>query len=153
METCSGQDQNSNDPPFFITITSVTAQDVTVAFHLCLSGGVETSGDICVTGDHDEITNWGSGVVMAQECPDTSANVYTVDVLFAAGSNPSVQYKYRKDGCETWESTGNHTFDIDDSNPEMDVPIDSWEYQTMDCPSCDTPVDKSSWGTVKTLYR
>lgn len=153
MSTCEGQDQGSNDPPFLLPITTMTAQDVTVTFHLCLSGGAETSGDICVTGDHDEITNWGSGVTMVQECPGDSPNVYTVDVLFASGSNPAVNYKYRKDACETWESTGNHAFTIDDAGPTQDLPTDSWEFQTIDCPPCETPVDEATWGTVKALYR
>jgi hypothetical protein len=153
MSTCDGQDQSSNDPPFALPITSVTAQDVTVTFHLCLSGGVETTGAICVSGDHVELTNWGSGAAMSQECPGDSPNVYTVDVLFASGGNPSVNYKYRKDDCAGWEATGNRQFTIDDSGSTMDLPMDSWEFQTIDCPPCETPIDETTWGTVKALYR
>ncbi|MFH1690899.1 MAG: carbohydrate-binding module family 20 domain-containing protein [Candidatus Eisenbacteria bacterium] len=151
--TCSGQDQNANDPPFLLPITEVTAQDVTVTFHMCLPTAVESSGEICVTGNHAELTSWGSGVVMEQECPGVSPRMFVVDVLFAAGSNPSVQYKFRKDACTTWEGTGNHTFAIDDAGATMDLALDSWEFQTADCPDCETPVEESTWGTVKALYR
>jgi hypothetical protein len=151
--TCTGQDQNGDDPPFLLPITSVTSQDVTVNFHLCLSGGAETTGDICVTGNHAEITNWGNGVPMVLECPDDSPRTYITSVMFAAGSNPGVEYKYRKDACETWESVGNRSFTINDAAPTMDLAVDSWENQTNDCPECLTPVEESTWGTVKSLYK
>ncbi|MBN2564996.1 MAG: hypothetical protein JXB46_04740, partial [Candidatus Eisenbacteria bacterium] len=74
--TCAGQDQNSNDPPFLLPITAVTSQDVMVNFHLCLTAAVETSGDVCVTGNHPELTNWGDGVPMVLECPGDSPKTY-----------------------------------------------------------------------------
>jgi len=150
---CYGQDQNGNDPNFFLPITVVTSRDVTVTFHLCLTEGVTTSGDVCVTGSAPELTSWGDGVTMVQTCPSLSPNLYEVDVLFPAGSNPFVEYKYKKDDCVTWESTGNHSFTIDDSGTTQDLPLDGWEWNTPDCPDCPTAVDGASWGTIKALYR
>ena len=150
---CYGQDQNLNNPNFFLPITAVTAQDVTVRFHLCLTAGVTTTGDVCVTGGHPALTDWGSGVVMVQSCPSLSPNLYQVDVLFAAGSNPYVEYKYRKDDCVTWESDPNHSFTIDDSGPTQDLWVDGWEFNTPDCPDCPTATEPVQWGTIKALYR
>jgi hypothetical protein len=83
----------------------------------------------------------------------TSPKYYEVDVLFGTGSNPSVDYKYKKDGCGTWEGTGNHNFAIDDTAPVQILWVDGWEYNTPDCASCATPVNSSTWGQIKALYR
>jgi hypothetical protein len=153
-DTCYGGDQCSNGPNFFLPITEVTSQDVTVTFHMCLTSGVETSGDVCITGSAPELTSWGSGVPMSLSCPSCDSKLYQVDVLFPAGSSPYVEYKYRKDGCVTWEGTGNHSFTIDDTNPTYDLPYaDGWEYITPDCSGCTSATEKAKWGTIKALYR
>jgi hypothetical protein len=148
-----GGDQCSNPPPFYLNITAATRVDVTVKFRLCLSDGAETTGDVCVTGDHNELTNWGNGILMFTPCPGPSPKYYEVEVLFPAGSNPAVLYKYRKDGCNTWEGNGNHTFVIDDSSSHQVLPIDGWEYVSPDCPPCPTAVESTTWGKIKALYR
>jgi hypothetical protein len=132
----------------------VTQQAVAVTFHLCLSGDTVTSGAVCVTGNHDEITQWGNGVPMDLTCPDLSPKLYEVTVTFAAGSAPFVEYKYKKDDCGTWEDGGNHSFTIDDSGPTMDLPyVDGWSGIEPDCPPCTSPVEDTSWGTIKAIYR
>ena len=141
------QDQCGNNPNFFLPIAQVTSQDVTVRFHLCLTSAFETSGDVCVTGGHAALTNWGSGVPMSLTCP----KLYQVDVLFPAGSNPYVEYKYRKDGCATWENGGNHSFMINDSSAFQDLWIDGWEFNNPDCQPSGT--EQATWGAVKALYR
>ena len=146
-------DQNDNPPNFFLPITAVLAQDVTVTFTMCLTAGFETTGNVCVVGSGGELGDWSAGIVMGQLCPDVSPNLYTTDVTFLAGSNPYREYKYQKDECATWESTGNHTFTIDDSSPTMELAIDGWEYNTPDCPDCATPVEEASWGVIKALYK
>ncbi len=148
-----GNDQCSNSPPFYINIGQGTEIDVTVRFRLCLTEGVETSGDVCVTGGHPALTDWGVGVLMSRPCEIVSPKYYEVDVLFPMGSSPSVDYKYKKDGCATWEGTGNHNFTIDDSAPVQVLWVDGWEYITPDCPECPTAVDASTWGKIKTLFR
>jgi hypothetical protein len=124
-----------------------------VRSHLCLTTGVTTTGDVCVTGSPPELTGWGTAVTMLQTCPVLSPNLYQADVLFPAGSNPYVEYKYRKDDCETWESTGNHSFTIDDSGGNQDVWTDGWEWNAPNCPDCPTATEPVQWGTIKALYR
>jgi len=153
MAECYGNDQWGNPPNFFLPITAVTAQDVMVKFHLCLPNGIDSFFDVCVTGSHPALTNWGGGVLMHFTCQQASPKLYEVDVLFPAGSNPYIEYKYKKDDCNTWEGTGNHSFVINDSAPTQNLSIDGWEYMTPDCPECPTPVNGASWGIIKALYR
>jgi hypothetical protein len=159
--TYSGaQDQNGNNPPFKLVVTQTLSQDVLVYFFLCMppEGDPEydpSPGEICITGDHAEITNWGAGVPMAQPCPQSSPRFYQVSVLFHAGDNPSVQYKYRKQGCSIWEPGGNHSVFIDDSSSIWYVPwVDHWGYyQGADCPLCGVGVENSTWGKIKGIYK
>ena len=152
MAECYGTDQAGNPPNFFLPITEVTAQDVLVTFQICIPEG--SAGDVCVTGSDPAITNWGQpGVLMTQPCPAQSPNLYDITVTFAAGANPYVQYKYQKDDCATWDCDPNHEFVIDDSGPTQTLPLDTWCWGTPDCPACGSPVEESSWGTVKALYR
>ena len=71
-----------------------------------------------------------------------------------AGSNPYVEYKFKKDDCVTWEEGDNHSFTIDDTNPTYEIPwVDGWQYITPDCPGCATATEQTEWGTIKALYR
>ena len=152
MAECYGTDQAGNAPNFFLPITAVTATDVLVTFQLCISEG--SAGDVCVTGSAPELTSWSQpGVYMGQPCPAVSPNLYEVTILFPAGSNPYVEYKYQKDDCSAWDCDPNHTFVIDDSGPSQTLGIDSWCWGTVDCVECGSPVEDASWGTVKSLYR
>lgn len=136
-----------------ISTQVVTQQDVTVTFTVCLPDSVTTTGGVCVIGSHSAIGGWGTGVDMMQPCAVASPGLWTVNVMFPAGSDPFVEYKYKKDGCATWENTGNHSFSIDDSAPAQLLPVDGWEYITPMCPDCSSPVEDSSWGQIKGLYR
>ena len=131
----------------------VTQQDVLVTFTVCLPDSVDSFFDVCVTGSHASLTNWGFGILMGQPCPDIQAKLWTVDVMFPAGSDPFVEYKYKKDDCQTWESTWNHAFSIDDSSPTQILLPDVWEYLATECPDCTSPVEDASWGTIKSIYR
>jgi hypothetical protein len=132
----------------------VTQQDVTVTFTVCLPDSVTTTGGLCVIGGADALGNWTVGVDMWQPCPDLSPGLWIVDnVTFPAGSDPFVEYKYKKDDCATWESTGNHSFSIDDAAPTQVLPIDGWEYITPECPDCSSPVEDATWGTIKSIFR
>lgn len=147
------QDQNGNDPNFFLPITEVTSQNVTVTFTMCL-GDIDSFFDVCVTGGHPALTDWGTGVLMGQPCPGVSPKLYQVDVMFPAGSNPYIQYKYRKDDCDTWDCDPNHELTIDDSGPTMTLPWDAWCWGDPGyCPDCASPVEESTWGMIKGLYR
>jgi hypothetical protein len=161
MTTYTGaKDQWNNDPPFKLVITQTLSQDVMVTFFMCMppEGDPEfdpAPGEVCITGDHPEITNWGAGVPMTQICPSYSPRFYQVSVLFLAGDNPSVQYKYRKQGCSIWEPGGNHSVFISDASPVFYVPwVDHWGYYSgPDCPLCGVGVETSTWGQIKQIYR
>jgi hypothetical protein len=150
---CYGNDQAGNPPNFFLPITEVTARNVDVTFTMCL-GDIDSFFDVCVTGSHPELTTWGSGVVMGQPCPDVSPKLYQVTVMFPAGSNPYVQYKYRINDCVDWDCDPNHEFTIDDSGDSMELPWDAWCWgDPFYCPDCASPVEESTWGMIKGLYR
>jgi hypothetical protein len=154
------QDQNGNDPPFKLNVTQTLGRDVMVYFFMCMPPEDDPeydpeAGGVCITGDHTEITNWGSGIPMMQPCTAFSPRFYQVGVLFLAGDNPSVQYKYRKHDCDVWEPGGNHSVFIDDTNSTFYVPwVDHWGYYTgPDCPLCGIGVTPSTWGEIKQIYR
>jgi hypothetical protein len=55
---------------------------------------------------------------------------YTVDVLFPAGSNASVEFKFtRNDNSKAWqwEGIGNRSLTINDSEPTQTVDLYSWD--------------------------
>jgi len=120
---------NFNVPFVGYNIVDVLPNDVTVSFTMCL-GEATTSGGVCVIGSAPEIGAWGTGVPMT----DDGGGLYTVDVVFPAGSNPSFEYKYQKDGCAAWESAGNRpvTLPVDGSGSVMLAP-DSWDNQPLGC--------------------
>ncbi len=110
-------------------VVDVLPNDVTVSFTMCL--GVDTStGDACVIGDAAEIGAWGTGVTMT----DDGGGLYTVDVVFAAGGNPSFEYKYQKDGCSAWESVGNRLVTLPtDGSTDVVLDADGWNNQPVGC--------------------
>jgi hypothetical protein len=105
-----------------------TAIDVTVTFSVYM-GLLDTTayaGGVGVQGDALPL-DWTPGSnPMTDLEPDS---IFTVDLLFPAGSERSVQYKYtRNDGGWNWESfMGNRFFDIDDSSPTQVLPMDYYE--------------------------
>ncbi|MCK4548766.1 MAG: hypothetical protein KAU49_01305 [Candidatus Krumholzibacteria bacterium] len=157
--TAQGQDQNSNDPPFVLNITASLGQDVMVYFRICLAPDGDpdydpTPGDVCVVGDAAELTAWGAGVPMVQPCPGHSPLYYEVGILFAAGGNPAIQYKYKKNDCVNWESVGNRMDTIDDTGPTYIIPwVDHWNnYVGDDCPLCGIGTEESTWGAIKKIH-
>ncbi len=140
-------DQWGNPPPQRYVITNVTPNDIAVTFGLCLSGAT-TSGAVCVTGSAPEISTWGSGVALNL----LAGEEYSVTVTFAAGSNPSVEYKYRKDDCSSWESVGNRTLILPtDGTTAVTLPRDSWDNAPDACGVVGTKAQ--TWGSLKLLYR
>ena len=123
-------DQNSNAPPFRYNITNVLPNDVDVTFEICLSGEV-TTGSVCVIGSAAEIGNWGVGVDLVS----MGGDLYEGTVTFLAGSNPAFEYKYKKDGCNTWEGVGNRfvTLPTDGSTTYAIPQVDSWNNLPMGC--------------------
>ena len=110
-----GIDQNGagpfdSDNPGMYYIGSPTSQDVTVTFQVDMSLE-DPIFDVSVAGSFN---SWTSGQNLLTD-PDQDL-IYTGDVLFLAGSNPSQEYKFVYDTI--WEQEiGNRTFIIDDSSP------------------------------------
>jgi len=99
--------------------------DVTVTFTVCLDGtGDGTSaGAVCVIGSDPVIGEWGTGVDMT----NTEGNLWTVDVVFPAGSTAAVDYKYKKDACSTWMDGGNFALPLPtDGTTSVVLDPDSW---------------------------
>ena len=112
------------------TVIDVLPNDITVRFTLCMSGS-PTTGEPCVIGSAAEIGAWGAGVMMASTA---TAELYTVDVLFLAGGNPSFEYKFKKDLCNTWEGTGNRFVTLPtDGTTLVEIATDSWEFLPITC--------------------
>lgn len=154
------QDQAGNDPPFKLNITPTLQQDVTVYFRICLPPEGDPDydpapGGVCVTGSAAELTTWGNGVQMVQPCPPFSPLYYEVGILFATGGNPYIEYKYRKNDCQNWESVGNRSVTIDDSGSTFLIPwVDHWnDYVGDDCPLCGIGTEESTWGGIKKIHR
>ncbi len=153
-------DQNGASPPFKLNITPVLSQDVLVYFRLCLPPEGDPGYDpdplgVCVTGGAVELTSWGNGVQMNQPCPETSPQYYEIGVLFAAGGSPAIEWKYKKNDCQDWESAGNRSVTIDDTNATFIIPwVDHWDnYVGDDCPLCGIGVEQSSWGGIKQIHQ
>jgi Starch binding domain len=122
-------DQNGTPPPLRYNVTDATPNDVDVTFTLCMSG-TATMGDPCVIGSAPEIGAWGTGVNMSL----VSGELYEVTVTFAAGSNPNVEYKYKKDACIDWESVGNRAITLPtDGTTSVVLGPDSWNNAPIGC--------------------
>ena len=154
------KDQAQNDPPFKLNITPVLNQEVLVYFRICLppEGHPDYEldpGNVCVTGDAVPLTEWGNGVLMVRPCPGYSPLYYEVGIPFPAGSSPAIQYKYRKNDCETWEWVGNRNATIDDTSASYLIPwVDHWNnYEGDDCPLCGVATESTTWGKIKKIYK
>ncbi|MFQ5600105.1 MAG: carbohydrate-binding module family 20 domain-containing protein [Candidatus Krumholzibacteriia bacterium] len=134
--------------PIGCGLGDVLAEDKTVCFQVCLEG-VVNSGDVCVTGSVSQLTNWGSGALMALIGPD----LYEACITFAQGTPipVNVEYKFRKDGCVTWESVPNRMVTIDNGSPTAQTLAHAWDDGASTC----VPVaaEEASWSILKSLYR
>ncbi|MFO7653502.1 MAG: carbohydrate-binding module family 20 domain-containing protein [Candidatus Krumholzibacteriia bacterium] len=122
-------DQAGNPPPLRYSVVDVLPNDIQVAFTLCLSGEA-SAGDVCVTGSGATLTEWGSGVALTT----ADGQLYEGTVTFPAGSNPAFEYKYRKDGCASWEGVGNRTVALPtDGTTSVTLAPDSWNNAPIGC--------------------
>ncbi len=57
-----------------------------------------------------------------------------MDVVFAAGGNPSFEYKYQKDACASWETVGNRLVTLPtDGTTAVTLGPDGWDNQPVGC--------------------
>jgi len=122
-------DQAGNAAPQTYNVIDVLPVDVDVSFSLCMSG--EATSDVpCVIGSAPEIGSWGTGVNMNA----MGVDAYALTVTFPAGSNPSFEYKYKKDGCASWESVGNRMVTLPtDGSTTVVLAYDSWNNLPLGC--------------------
>ncbi len=140
--------QSWNNLPMGCGMETYLTEDKVVCIQVCL-GDVVTDGDVCVTGGLPELSNWGDGLPMVEIGP----GLYQACLVFNAGpAIPfSFEFKFKKDGCQTWENTGNRSFTIDNSlDPETDL-VYGWDGRAVDCGVVDT--ESSNWGSVKSMFR
>ncbi|MFH2051309.1 MAG: carbohydrate-binding module family 20 domain-containing protein [bacterium] len=123
-------------------------EDKVVCIQVCLSE-TTTTGGVCVTGGLAELTNWGNGMPMTMIGP----SLYQACLVFSAGQPIplSFEFKFRKDGCETWESVANRSFTVDNSLPYESLVTYGWDDGGINCGPVDT--EDSSWGSLKSMFR
>lgn len=137
-----------NDAPLGCDLGDVLSEDKIVCFQVCMAG-VDNTGGVCTIGSAPELTAWSTGVPMTH----LGLDVWQTCVTFMAGAPipGDVEYKFKKDDCETWESVGNRLVTIDNSSPADQQLFHSWD----DGPGACDPVatESTSFGTIKSNYR
>lgn len=122
-------DQAGHADPLTYNVTNVLPNNVDVTFTVCMSGE-PTSGAPCVIGSAAQIGTWGTGVNMTQ----VSGDLYNVTVTFPAGSNPAFEYKFKKDGCNSWEGVANRAVLLPtDGTTAVALGTDSWNNLPLGC--------------------
>jgi len=122
-------DQNGAEAPLRYNVVDVLPNDVAVTFSLCMSGE-EFTGAPCVIGGHPAIGDWGTGVPMTQ----IDGDLHEVTIVFAAGTNPSFEYKFKKNDCMDWEDAGNRAVTLPtDGTTEVALEMQSWNNLPMGC--------------------
>ena len=80
-------------------------------------------------------------------------NLYQTCIVLPQGTPIplTVEYKFKKDDCQTWESVGNRSFVIDNALPAELILTSNWDDNTAG--SCAPVVTETrTWSTVKALY-
>jgi hypothetical protein len=140
--------QSWNNTPIGCGLGSSLEEDKVVCFQVCLDG-VENTGGVCVTGGHPDLTNWGDGMPMMS----LGGGLYQGCITVPAGTliPLEIQFKFKKDDCQTWESVDNRVVTVDNGlAPESTV-----TYTFDDGPGVCSPVatDDASWDGLKSYYR
>jgi hypothetical protein len=138
-----------NNAPLGCNLNQTLASDKTVCFQVCMDTGAPPStGAICVIGSASQIGSWNTGVTMTQ----IGAGLYQACVVFPTGMPfQTVEYKFKKDDCNTWESVGNRLLTLDNSTPDSQTLTNAWENGTGAC--APVPTRRGTWGRLKLMYR
>ncbi len=137
-----------NNLPLGCGVGQVLTASKTVCFQVCVDA-VGTDGGVCVIGDHGYLTSWGAGVPMTQVAP----GLYQACVVFPVGMACPInfEYKFKKDGCATWESVGNRPFTVDNSTASETNLTHTWDNGAGTC--LVVPAETQSWGGLKSMFR
>ena len=115
---------NNNGYGYIVEIADDgTAQEVTVTFSINI-GSMEVDS-LALQGSASPL-DWNEGSNLVTD--PNGDKIYTTDVIFPAGRNYEVQYKYTRNESETWfwETIDNRSFTLDDSNPTQILPLVYW---------------------------
>ncbi len=103
------------------------SQDVTVTFSVDMSTYSGEYSNVSLQGETSPL-NWTPGTTIMSD-PEGD-EVYTVDILFTAGTGKNIVYKYTaQTNPWNWEPIGdyvNRCFEIDDSSPTQVLEVDQW---------------------------
>ena len=136
-----------NNSPLGCDIGEVLSSPKEMCFRVCLSE-VGTTGGVCVIGSPPELSGWTTGVPMLMVGPDLWEACVTFPVGTAA---QTVEYKFKKDDCGTWESIGNRAIMLDNSSPATQTLTHNWDDGPGSCST--VGVEPTTWGKMKTQYR
>jgi hypothetical protein len=122
--------------------------DREICFQVCMDG-IDPIGGVCTVGNIAELTSWGAGA----PAQFLGGGIYQTCLTFPAGTAIplTIEYKFKKDGCDTWESVGNRTLVLDNALALETTVTHSWD----DGPGMCQPVanENHGWGSVKSMYR
>ena len=80
------------------------------------------------------------------------ADLWQKCVTFEAGSPMpiTVEYKFQKDDCGTWESDPNRVLVIDNDSPSEGTVTHTWDDGVGTCEP--VPVEAENWGALKARF-
>ena len=113
-------------PRFHSDFNTITTQDVTITFSVDMSTCDDNPGNVSLQGAVSPL-DWNPGSTIMSVSKDNG--IYTIDVLFPAGSGRILEFKYTAyyDEQWNWENFGgNRKIEIDDSSPTQVLNIDIW---------------------------
>ncbi len=136
-----------NNAPLGCDLGRTLQAEKIICFQACLEG-VPTNGVVCVIGSAPELTVWTTGVPMVL----VGINLWEACVHFLPGQPvpATIEYKFKKDDCNTWESVGNRSVVLDDSSPDTQTLLSTWDNGTTMCSP--VPNGDKSWGSIKSRF-
>lgn len=137
-----------NNLPLGCGIGQTLTEAKVFCFQVCVDA-VGTAGGVCVIGSGAELSNWTTGVEMTE----IAAGLYQACISYPAGTPIPLnhEYKFKKDGCATWESVGNRAFTVDNASAPETTLSHNWDDGMGSCAT--VAVEERSWGGLKSLFR
>jgi hypothetical protein len=134
--------------PITCGLGNTLEEDKEICFQVCLDG-VETAGGVCTVGGIPQLDSWGAGIAADL----IGFDLYQTCVTFPAGTAIplNIEYKFKKDACNTWEGVPNRLIVLDNSLAPETTVTHTWD----DGPGACAPVavEEAAWGTIKGMYR
>lgn len=137
-----------NNLPLGCGIGQTLTEAKVFCFQVCVDA-VGTAGGVCVIGSGPELSGWTTGVEMTE----IAAGLYQACISYPAGTPIPLnhEYKFKKDGCATWESVGNRAFTVDNASAPETTLSHNWDDGMGGCAT--VAVEERSWGGLKSLFR